>query len=249
MFKYMLAVVLIMICGCVTNEFPRDEGDMGNALDMYAAGNTGGWSASGNLIMTDHLKDVTLQAVFPVSTDYTIEFSKRDGQGSTTLAEIVWSVEGNSVRRVVDVFNGQSVTGVGQGVRIRIFDNTVDKPASTYTVSVQVAPGTRGTFVNPPYREAGFATIAGGAIFVLTDIPLDTGIHSIAILISSAGGVPIPDQSLQIKHIDSSGPTTLRQYDPRQWFWVPIAPGTDRIGIENFNAFPVNFSITLGVDG
>lgn len=138
---------------------------------------SGGWSASGELIPLDRVKQVTLQVDFPVAEDYTIEFGYPtppaplavltapppaviDGSPVFTEALIKWSVEGNFVSRRVSVTNGTSVTGTGQACRIVITDASI-APATPvppggslltppYIVGVQVAPGTRGNDKQPP---------------------------------------------------------------------------------------------------
>lgn len=252
----------------------------GDPVDGGGYSGSGGWSASGTLA-TGAPDTVTLQAVFPQSDDYTVEFSfvpPIDSAGGDIIeaafpvATIVWSVEGNSVRRQVNVVNGMSVTGVGQAVRIVISDETPGGTGESYQVSVQVAKGTRGSTRIQPFlvaessadgtQAAPFFVGPGGPTFLDIAIPQDAGIQDVFITVAPVasfgpGGTPVSlvPGSILVWHVDSVSGNFYAQYDPTIFagVWVPISPGADTIRLIN-NA-PVltgpnaQFMVYFGVDG
>src|SRR5574338_1479038 len=282
------ALILALLPACITLETKDgavmfDDGDDSEMVIRapdpkgISESKSGGWSASGILFRGRSLNTkVTLQAVFPVVGQYTLQFNTRqptarvaggtvEGIPTRTVALITWSVEGNYVTRRVNVGNGVSVTGVGQGVRVELYDATSGSLVtgstddSQYVVSVQVAPGGRGDIQEPPvlYPNPGgdpYDTVITAGSTADFDVPyLDAGIVSVAVLVTSANGVVITDQAVQVTQVQDNSISvfsTICQYDPRVRFWVPLVSGVDIIRVTNNMAVEsIRANVLFGIDG
>jgi len=130
------------------------------------------WSASGVMVSGDHSQTVSLQAIFRKPGTYTASFSLNpiddvvvEGSDIRAEATVEWSVDGNTITRVISVSNGTSIQGTGEGVRIVVNDVTVIAGTiSRYAVTIDVAPGPRGAFNTPPIlnRQTEIVGLAPG---------------------------------------------------------------------------------------
>ena len=234
-----------------------------------------GWSQSGKLTSNDDSGIVSLQAVFPESGDYTVQISLADntqgvvaGQPSSVQAEalITWSVEGNNVRRRVTVVNGLTVQGTAQAVYVSVKDKSIGGFATpiTYTVNIQVVPGTRASVQQPPtlisqrvfvgavdtQNPTGYHYFVGPASSVNIPVPLDAGIISVFVTAFPNPVTVIPQNNAQVQHNGGAG--IQKNYDPNVLDgWVPLLPGTSNITLfNNFAAATsIDFTVTFGIDG
>lgn len=250
----------------------------GDYAGGYGPANTGsttnlkmGWGTSGKLATGNTSKMVTLQADFPISETYTIEFAKTNNPASNNpiFAEalITWSVEGNYVTRRVNIGDGVSVSGVSQSVRVVMTDATTNQNGppngAEYSVSCQVTRGVRATTtqgptlvpqMTTPANTGGVGNGAAGAFFVAAhsqvsiSIPQDAGIVSIYVTAfdlttnSNAAGALTVTQGY--------GANPVKAYDSFLYDdWVPISPGTDTITLANFTGDNYFVSVTFGCDG
>lgn len=250
----------IFLCGgCFeTVDEMKEAPQTHNASSVVNVSNYG-WSQSGKLTTGDKNRSVSLQANFTTSQDYTVEFGLEPNPLSNdpifAEALIQWSVEGATISRRVTVSNGTSVTGVGQAVHVVVKDNTsnvagIGAPnAVEYGITIQVAPGTRGTDKQPPTLIASPSeyTVAPGG-FTAVNIPQDAGAKSV--FVTAWSGTVMAEGKVQVDHIISN--TSFKTYDPRQYDWVPLTPGATQIGLTN-NIAPgganIFFSVTFGIDG
>lgn len=236
-----------------------DEG-----LDSAYSEPIGGWSAAGNMQATDSNKSVHLQANFKTPGPYTVQFfvQQIDANADTVLepkAFIDWSVAGNTVTRKVDVLNGLSVTGVGEGVRVRVVDETTTGSAINYAVAVTVAPGIRPS--KPDYATLTPAHSNNPAVVVSNgtqdfDVPDGVGVTAVSIkasysVVPAAPAAAITDQMMIVQHRapDAVINPILKTYDPRESDWVPLAPGTTKVRFINTCASSLRVQLTWGVDG
>jgi hypothetical protein len=229
---------------------------------------SGGWSATGSLFTFNPTRRVTLQANFPNSEDYTVQFNvdyppipapPPGWNPITTEATIVWSVEGNSVRRRVSVCNGVSVTGVGQACRVEIMDTTIQLAGAgapknvEYPVSVQVAPGTRAPIQQPPTLSRltspnGYIVVPAGT-FTIVPIPQDAGAVSVYVAVRITPSLPVVPEGQALVSQELPG-IIVRSYDARTFEWVPLAPGATQIRFDNFTAAQtMSISVVFGIDG
>lgn len=190
--------------------------------------------------------------------NYTVQLNFADpnelafsGDYIQARAEIVWSVAGNSVRRVVDCTDGMSITGTAEGVIVTIFDdsNITFSSVVPYSVGVQVAKGSRPSIQQPPVYSLGQIILLNPDSSTEILIPQNIGAVSMAVAFNpSTIDTPIPENSLRVQQ--KSGTTIRKTYDPRQEFWVPLIGGVDRIGLVTGPTAPaMEFQITLGIDG
>lgn len=238
---------------------------------------SGGWAAFGKLQSGNPNSQIPLQAVFPDSADYTVEFGMEMPDVSAypgivaAEATIIWSVEGNFVSRRVTVGNGVSVTGVGQGCRVVISDKSTGGPGLEYVVSAQVSKGSRGTtqqpptlIPGPPIVLPGTSTVIGpGNVLVAPGdavefaVPEDAGVVSVFITAyPEPTSIPppiIPPGAAVVTHNAGGVGGQTKYYDPIVYNkWVPVAAGTSIIVVSNQQAGGapgIIFSVTFGIDG
>ncbi len=226
-----------------------------------------GWSAAGELITGVPQKALTMQANFKKRPGYyTIQFNVRRpvaevGQVLQTLAEVVWSVEGNSVRRLISIGDGATISGAGQGVRVKVFDNSTlagglvtNQP---YPVSMQVVKGTRPTQSQQPILEVSSAVapgttsltpIAAGANAIFL-VPENAGVTALYVAVNNTG--PAALRSGDVAGIFASNAVGLKEfnYDACQQ-WIAVPPGAIQIQIFNKTAAdPIAVTLTWGIDG
>jgi hypothetical protein len=229
--------------------------------------------------MNDTTKQVSMQADFPEPGQYTIQFSIEQKVNPTALgilprqtsqaqASIVWSVEGGTIQRRVEVANGMSISGVGEAVKIVMTDTTRAGPSfpagfdPDYLVACQVSRGVRANIQQPPTLlpddttgagniwDDGFCELPPLGVSHLAIIPQNAGVVSVSVQVCSPGGALIPEGSVFVRQRTSATiGRTFKEYDPRDATWVPLAPGANAIIVVNTNAFNVDVSMLYGIDG
>ena len=246
-------------------------GELGNTAgrsDAVALAAKTGWSASGNLITGDNVKEEGLSATFSIPGAYTVQFDleRIDPAPNVAIraeATIARSVEGTTVTRVISVGQGVSISGVGQGVSVRVKDVTCD-PANNpgdagfeYRVAITVAPGLRAQgpvppCLNPfprvvPLDVVNLLTVAAG-LSTSFDIPQGKGIVSVHVTVVETTNAPIPDGEATVGQ--GAGGIVTSIQDPRFTDWMPIYPGAETISLSNNSAAGTfQFSVVFGVDG
>jgi hypothetical protein len=229
-----------------------------------------GWSKTGNLTAgvggTDGILNEGTATVFQTLQANFVSNKERMGAGSYTIqfginppannavfarADITWSIAGGNVLRTVDIVNGKTVTGVGEAVKIRMYDNTPEGgPAQgqVYGVFCQVTKGTRPSQNQPPTVQANVLTTGilspGSADF---DIPLSAGVISVEVC--GYDSVAKTEANLLVTMFDSSGGTTKIYVSPGASRFVPVAPSTSTINVENLGPNGVAVQVTYGIDG
>jgi hypothetical protein len=234
------------------------------AIGVAAAQGKKGWQQAGELVTGQRDQVVTMQANFPEPDTYTCQFSivtpppvlatppgfpQFDAQ-----AEVRWSVEGQSVSRLISIGNGTSITGVGQAVRVRM----VDVLSSTlsaffnhpYVVSVQCSRGQRPAQEKPPTLKglaAGITTIVPGASLVIP-IPPQAGVISAYLFVDA---FPTANRPIQVRAVQRTGVVSIGFWDPLvTQGWIPILPNASLIEVFNDAAVgDVVVSLTWGIDG
>lgn len=233
-----------------------------------------GWSAAGKLIVganvgigdvSEGQEAVVLDVNFPHPNTYTLQFftdalqqENPSGVAIRTLAEVIWSVAGNSVRRLISLNYGVALTGSGEGVHVRMFDFSSDALIkSMYTVKCLLSPGPRGSFSQPPFLEIDNDLLRGAPVFTIIApagfsdfvIPPDAGVNSVYLTVSAALFTLIPQQSVLAVQRGPTGQTQKAgNYDIFNQWW-PVSPGATVIRI--FNQTAVNLTVTpsWGIEG
>lgn len=254
-------LLALAACSQSVEDHSSYEANIMSGSSVPITGKKRGWQQSGTLITGDATKFVTLQANFEDEPgDYTVEFgvpSPPDAAGSTLgyyncKADIFWSVEGQTVKRTVTVGNGVSVSGTGQGVKVRMYDasGTIFGPGGdSYVVSAQVAKGTRPNVGKPPTIWNPIFTVLAGGVGVLA-VPQDAGVISVNVQVGalSAAGIP-PISNVLIKSLSG---VILTQFDPNAVgaAFVPVPPGAAQVEFDNFSAADnYRVQVNFGIDG
>ena len=221
-----------------------------------------GWSQSGKLRPGIVGPGVGLQAVFGEMGNYTVQLGLDDTYEHQALeftrarAEVLWSVKGNTIRRLVDCVSGTSVTGTAEAVAVKITDvsSFVGAAAAEYLVSIEVAKGTRPSVERPPTLTA--ATFSGQSVMVAgvgttdVEVPQNAGVISVMVTVApDTIGTAVGAYDVLVNQVNQAG-NTLRTYDPRQTDWVPLAPGCTTIVFTQGAAAPATrWSAIFGIDG
>lgn len=223
-------------------------------------GASGGWSSTANMFTGD-AKSVKLQAAFPQSEYYTMQFgvTPPNTPGSqlifSCIAVITWKVEGNYVTRQISVTNGTSISGTAQAIDVALTDNTqnfgqtLNQP---YQIGIQVVPGTRPTTNQPvilvlPGQNDQSLAPNNIATF---DVPQNSGVISVEVIgVSDNVGVP---EAPTIQVTLASASQSLKSYmvGLTNTGFISVPPGAVQIAI--FNADQTNnaiYSIAWGIDG
>ena len=240
-----------------------------------ARGDLQGWSSSGFLsvganqpVGPNAVDSVKLAVNFPRPAAYTLQFfsdglSKPNpaGTATQTLAEIIWSVAGNSVRRLISVLGaGTAISGAGEGVNARIFDfsgNTIVK--STYQVSMLLIPGLRGATAQPPILEIDNDLIRGGPVSLsinngasgIFNIPPNAGVNQVWFSLLVNGGF-IPFVESNVLFIQRISTTFILQKAGNGDVvnkWWPVSPTADQIIVQNNTGQVITVTPTWGIEG
>jgi hypothetical protein len=247
----LLLFMLLALFGC-TISTEDEESTMNRPIE---GGNVqgGGWSQSGKLITNNREQKVTLQAQFPKSDVYTVQFGigRVPVFSARTVAEITWSVAGNRVTRRMTPNSGGSISGRAEAVEVKLIDVTdAFNAGQEYDASILVSPGVRASTANPPTLIDPFdGVIVAPASTQSVPIPQGVGVVSALVVQKVALGAPIPAGEISVEQFD--GVTSLLIYDARDYTgFVPIVASADSLVLGNFNAVTaVRFSIIWGIDG
>ncbi len=225
---------------------------------------TGGWSQSGTLVSENPDKEVSLQVNFPKAASYTVQFGinvPTPIQFHRVEAVITWTVNGNSATRRVNVANGTSVTGTGEACKVVIRDysaTSIGNPTE-YVVSVQIAPGERGSNRQPPTLRADngngvniftLPAVGMAAGTVTIPIPPDAGAISAFVAIWGGGpGAVIARGDIAIVQEDAAGGNIAVNDGLISTDWIPIQAGAVALRLDSFNALAFGVSVVFGIDG
>lgn len=269
--KWLLFIVLGLLTSCTEIEFQGDDMNQGNP--QYAK--SGGWSGGGKLI-NDGVSNVACAADFLAarvhneipSKNYTVQFNVTlppGGVFANPVAEISWSVEGNTIRRLVSVTNGCSVTGVGQGVKVVVRDQTPQGIGGkvygvSYDVAITVAPGNRSSVNQPPIFTPPSAILAGAVVlplytvpplsFLRVAIPQNAGVISSYVTAVTADGSPLTQFGGIVTEFDVAG-HAQKSYDVLNQEFVPISGQGFELQVFNNLAagHDLQVSVSFGIDG
>jgi len=236
------------------------------------------WTAQGTIIaqggsgVTPDRKVVLQQNLEPGY--YTLQFWTQDPPGVLASfrakAEILWTVKGGPIRRVIDVYNGASISGAALGINCEVTDASPVGvgPQVPYDVTINLVKGTRPTFggSQPPVltprdviggNTPPYLILSQSSIDVT--VPENSGINSVMIMATqeypgAVNTIPITNGDLEVFFMNSASATFFGSvnYDGFQKF-VPVPAGTKVLRITNnsFGATAQAFRVTpiFGVEG
>lgn len=232
-----------------------------------------GWSQSGSLFTHNNTigpaaEQVQLQCQFNNQMQtHTVQFNAPDntvavaGSGILVEAEILWSVEGGVVRRLVSVLDGMAVSGVAQSVIVNVRDVSLTNIRTEYQVGITVAPGVRGSIHQPPtLRSDGIRSSDGARFAYVTNlapgdsavwtVPANCGAVSSYITVDSVTAVALTDVDVRVLQRAVSGVTQKRYGYNGCFSYVPLYPICRDVTITNTRAVgDIQVSNTFGIEG
>ena len=237
-------------------------------------------SQSGN----SNARGFTFQQTLPDAGNYTVQFrisaqTALDGSNNvgnvTPTARIQWSIGGNTVQRIISIYDGASLTGVGDHVRVDVYDETNPNDIAPgyeqkYLVAVTVSEGERGANKQPPtYTQyiVNGGNIHFGSTYVTSTegdfavpVPLDAGVISVFVTAygftgrDPASPAILTEDQVSVALLTADN-IVIRQYDPRDYDWVPLPPQCRAIDLRNNMGTSeeemktILFAVTFGIDG
>lgn len=260
----LLAFNCLVGCASAPVECPDGQCDPGpeEPTIMPPNPNKNSWSQSGKINPGSQTDFVRLQATFPDSSAYILQFEIADsnqyglGERAALEAVITWSVHGNNVRRVVDCKNGVSIQGNAEAIDVKVTDRSTligPGPRNPIEVSMQVVRGTRPAVEQPPTLSQPPIFLPAGPSNNFVEVPRNAGIISFFIMVSHPVlGVVIPPNSIKAFQTNTGG-TQLAFVEvspdccPE---WVPLVNGATHVLIEAGATAPSTvWAIVWGVDG
>lgn len=194
-----------------------------------------------------------------------VPFGSPDEPPTLTYAIITWSIGGNQITRKISISNGASITGVGAGCSVAVFDATglapapvppltADDPVPTYNVLVTLTPGSRGDSALPPvfYPIPTSGTLGANVgprpPSVIIPIPPNSGATSVSVTATNPAGEVV--DCFVFQQANTSG-LVVKQYRPDVYTgFVPLDPSATTIAILNGDAVnELAWSIVFGIDG
>jgi hypothetical protein len=221
-----------------------------------------GWGLSGSLYTNniDSNNNPVKLAVdrFDRAAVFTVQFGLNLGDGGFAVqaeAEVVWSVNGQPIRRVVSISQGCSISGVTESINVKMYDKTPlifsqgGVPAlNRYIALASVAPGARAATTLPPSLRAWSSTqeLGAGASTVLA-VPNNSGVIGFRLSVFAEGNA-----GAQVTMMDVNG-SVFDDYNVNPGensIFVPLASGTTMLLITNNDSVnPINISGQWAIDG
>ena len=182
----------------------------------------------------------------------------------TPVGEILWTIGGNTQRRLVSIYDGAAITGVAEHFNINAVDDTDLSDSSNqtlYDVTITAAGGVRGSTSLPPIYQTyitntntgvttfGNFTLAA-ASHLDVPIPKNAGVTSVMVT-ASYPGVVFTGAEFSFSQA-STVPALLKQYNPMNYNFVPLSPQADTLVFVNLASSGgqlIEFSVTWGIDG
>lgn len=202
---------------------------------------------------------------FPHASPFTVRFSvlppnidsTADAYGNfDCIADIRYTVEGNSVERQVTVANGVAISGTADSVNIDIQDITpgTDPQGVDYSVMVHVTPGIRSGYALPPTLEAftsevnGANVIESGPITVVSTatypVPQRAGVISVEVVVTGdVAGVDVtmgtPNGNFKKYHVSPG----------ENFGFIVMAPNSAFLTITALGDTASDVTVTWGIEG
>jgi hypothetical protein len=156
-----------------------------------------GWGKSGTLTTGKEAQFTSLSASFEEPTTFTVQFDVQQGAtAGFAIATVIWTVNGVSFTRTIDVAAGSSISGLAESVRVIVNDATdvtVYPSGVEYVVSVTIAGRPRPTTATPPVFTGLQATSLNTGQTIPVQVP--NGANSVAVYgTTNTPGTPVAIQ-------------------------------------------------------
>jgi hypothetical protein len=175
----------------------------------------------------------------------------------TAQAIVNWKIDGQQQRRVISIVSGATISGVCNGVDLKILDIPVGGDATKgmqYKVQATLSRGPRANIQQPPILYAGELTAIPGAPAVFA-VPQDSGVISIFPQISIGSFAVTPgffDTVISFSDASLPSPSLLGSYYPFVGpGWTALPPGTQRVTVTTniLAANPTFVGLLWGIEG
>lgn len=212
-----------------------------------------GWQTAGVVKTGSPDSQIGLSADFGEPGYYTVQFNvivERPNTNPTHdyVAEVVWSVEGGTIRRRLSIGSGTAISGTGQGVKVTVKNNLPNADVAAdqnHTVFVQVSPGARPAGARPTLRNTSQRVILPAAGFILYNVPADSGVVSAEVVMADDLGTA----NVVVSQVGGIG-VVLKEYNPIDYpGFVQLAPNCNGVQITNFGPDDVSVMLTWGIEG
>jgi hypothetical protein len=196
---------------------------------------------------------VDLQCQLKLPMVMTVQFNigspRSDTQNANVpVAVIEFSTNGNSVYRKISIYNGATISGPAEYVKVKAFDESEDKLHSgAYNVNILVTPGTRGGTIIPVLMNTATETIDASASHTFP-IEQNAGAVLVRFLIGPSSPTATVDLSkFTFTFIDVSSTvinTVIGTLD-----FIEIPPGAVSVLVQNNDVVNATVRMVLGIDG
>jgi hypothetical protein len=244
------------------------------------AGPVHGWSGTQSYVVNTtspnpvNNGEFNVQAQFPTTTYYTVQFTLRPGNQSGIgpgifaprgLAEIHWTVQGNHHQRILHVANGTTISGAGEAIWVNFVDDTQvngEEPNNQLPITaiISIVTGTRANAADsqPPmfWEESGtvggvptlLPTVIPAAGTIQIDVPVDQGVNAMLLTAfreNAGAGAPLLGDDITVQGVFGLIFWGAEMFNR----WVPVVPGETKFNIQNNSGNNVRFGVIWGVEG
>jgi hypothetical protein len=264
-----LTLLCLGLAGCTEITFQESEDDDMHPLNAPKQSHSGGWSKSQDMVFFDTLRELSMQANFPVAGFYTVQFGVEQDPSFLTnpdiIADVTWSVEGNDIRRKISVGNGTTISGTGQACSVKVRDASIFGPVGqVYTVKALLSPGVRPGSLSRPFLRGidwdltsiiapsalinQYLVSIGAGQSVRINVPVNAGVISADVEATLSSGLTLDPTFVGVGQLNLSG--LFKSYYPLvETGFVPVYPSSTFLIISNAAATPIVVSVLWGIDG
>ena len=225
---------------------------------------SGGWAQAGKLkTQAGSARGVTIQMPAAQEREAAMHTVQIDcpnlPSGAQAVATILFDVEGQAtVRRVVSVGNGATLSGNADTVTASVQDDTPAGAAfpagAEYDIQITIAPEVRPPSSTPPTLYGCVATLIAAGGNLELPIPQQCGAVSAVVVSASALQTAVAQVTVQQTYAQPAadpGVTVLCQYEAlRPCGFVPFVGGPDTLKLINNDATNgVLVTVLWGIDG
>ncbi len=208
-----------------------------------------------------------------VAETYTIRFgvsppnaaAENPPYGATfsCFALIISTVEGNPITRKVSLGYGTALTLTAESVNVAIYDETpsefIPTIAQEYSVTVQIAPGERASYLTPPTFRGqtdvidSAPSVATGTITVAAAgnarYPIDPTAGAVSVEVTVIDATD-PSLATKVTASATTGGVIAKTWNPQiNKGFETLPPETTFVEIANTGANAVLVTVTFGIEG